>query len=44
MINIYNIDGSVLMQVPVTKEAKREEELSKSDYISLSFNAAVKVH
>lgn len=43
MINIYNIDGSVLMQVPVTKEAKREEELSKSDYISLSFNAAVKV-
>lgn len=43
MINIYNIDGSVLMQVPVTKEAKREEELSKFDYISLSFNAAVKV-
>ena len=43
MINIYNIDGSVLMQVPVTKEAKREEELSKSDYISLSFNAVVKV-
>lgn len=43
MINIYNIDGSVLMQVPVTKEAKREEELSKSDYISLSFNATVKV-
>lgn len=43
MINIYNIDGSVLMQVPVTKESKREEELSKSDYISLSFNAAVKV-
>ena len=43
MINIYNIDGSVLMQVPVTKEAKREEELSKSDYISLSFNAAIKV-
>lgn len=43
MINIYNIEGSVLMQVPVTKEAKREEELSKSDYISLSFNAAVKV-
>ena len=43
MINIYNIDGSVLMQVPITKEAKREEELSKSDYISLSFNAAIKV-
>lgn len=43
MIDIHNINGSVLMQVPVTKDAKREEELSKSDYISLSFNAAVKV-
>lgn len=31
------------MQVPVTKDAKREEELSKSDYISLSFSAAVKI-
>lgn len=43
MINIYNPDGSVSMQAFVTKEAKREEELSKSDYISLSFNATVKV-
>lgn len=43
MINIYNPDGSISMQVFVTKEAKREEELSKSDYISLSFNATVKV-
>lgn len=43
MINIYNPDGSISMQAFVTKEAKREEELSKSDYISLSFNAAVKV-
>lgn len=43
MINIYNIDGSILMQVPVTKEAKREEEMSKSDYISLSFNSDIKV-
>lgn len=43
MINIYNPDGSISMQVFVTKEAKREEELSKSDYISLSFNTTVKV-
>lgn len=43
MINIYNPDGSIPMQAFVTKEAKREEELSKSDYISLSFNATVKV-
>ena len=43
MINIYNIDGRILMQAPVTKEAKREEEMSKSDYISLSFNSDVKV-
>lgn len=43
MINIYNLDGSIAMQAFVTKEAKREEELSKSDYISLSFNATDKV-
>ena len=43
MINIYNPDGGISMQAFVTKEAKREEELSKSDYISLSFNATVKV-
>ena len=43
MINIYNLDGSIAMQAIVTKEAKREEELSKSDYISLSFNATAKV-
>lgn len=43
MINIYNPDGSISMQAFVTKEAKREEELSKSDYISLSFDATVKV-
>lgn len=43
MINIYNLDGSIAMQAFVTKEAKREEELSKSDHISLSFNATAKV-
>jgi hypothetical protein len=31
------------MQAIVAKDAKREEELSKSDYISLSFNAVEKI-
>ena len=31
------------MQAPITKEAQREEELSKSDFISLSFCAACKI-
>jgi hypothetical protein len=31
------------MQAPITKEAQREEELSKSDFISLSFSAACKI-
>ncbi len=43
MINIYNPDGSISMQAIVAKDAKREEELSKSDYISLSFNAVEKI-
>lgn len=43
MINIYNSNGDILMQAIVAKDAKREEELSKSDYISLSFNAVEKI-
>lgn len=43
MINIYNFDGEIIMQAPITKEAQREEELSKSDFISLSFSAACKI-
>ena len=31
------------MQAPITKEAQREEELSKSDFISLSFSVAYKI-
>ena len=31
------------MQAPITKEAQREEELSMSDFISLSFSAACKI-
>ena len=31
------------MQAEVTSAAKREQEMSKSDYISLSFSAAEKV-
>ena len=43
MINIYNADGSVLMTVPTTKEAKWVRDMSTYNYISLPFNAAVKV-
>lgn len=39
MINIYNIDGSVLMQVPITKDARWERDMSTYNYISLPFNA-----
>lgn len=43
MIKIYDINDKLLMQAEVTSAAKREQELSKSDYISLSFSAAEKV-
>lgn len=43
MIKIYDINDDVLMQAEVTSAAKREQEMSKSDYISLSFSAAEKV-
>lgn len=43
MIKIYDINDNVLMQAEVTSAAKREQEMSKSDYISLSFFAAEKI-
>lgn len=43
MINIYDVNGKVLMQAEITSSAIRVEELSKSDYISLSWNSAEKV-
>lgn len=43
MIDIHNIDGSVLLQADITSPAKREEEISKSDYISLSWTMDEKV-
>lgn len=43
MIDIHNIDGSVLLQADITSPAKREEEMSKSDYISLSWTMDDKV-
>lgn len=43
MINIYDVNGRVLMQAEITNSAIREEELSKSDYISLSWNSSEKV-
>ena len=43
MINIYDVNCKVLMQAEITSSAIRVEELSKSDYISLSWNSAEKV-
>lgn len=43
MINIYDIKGKVLMRAEITSSAVREEELSKSDYISLSWDSAEKI-
>lgn len=43
MIKIYDINDKLLMQAEVTLAAKREQEMSKSDYITLSFSAAEKV-
>lgn len=43
MIKIYDINDKLLMKAEVTSAAKREQEISKSDYISLSFSAAEKV-
>ena len=43
MIKIYDINDKLLMQAEVTSAAKREQEMSKSDYISLSFSAAEKI-
>ena len=43
MIKIYDINDKLLIQAEVTSAAKREQEMSKSDYISLSFSAAEKV-
>lgn len=43
MIQIYDIEDKILLQAEITSAAKREQEMSKSDYISLSFSAAEKV-
>lgn len=43
MIKIYDIDDNVLIQAELTSAAVREEELSKSDYIQLSFSTAEKL-
>lgn len=43
MIKIFDINDKLMMQAEVTSAAKREQEMSKSDYISLSFSAAEKV-
>ena len=43
MIQIYDIEDKLLLQAEITSAAKREQEMSKSDYISLSFSSAEKV-
>lgn len=43
MIQIYDIEDKLLLQAEITSAAKREQEMSKSDYISLSFSTAEKV-
>lgn len=43
MIKIYDIYEKVILHVEVTSEAKREEEMSKSDFISLSFKLCDKI-
>lgn len=36
-MKIYDIDDKVILDVPVTKEAVHEQELSKADYVKLSW-------
>ena len=43
MITIFDVNGDALMQVPTTKDAKWERDMSTYNYISLPFNAAVKI-
>lgn len=43
MIQIYDIEDKLLLQAEITSAAKREQEMSKTDYISLSFSTAEKV-
>lgn len=43
MIQIYDIEDKILLQAEITSAAKRDQEMSKSDYISLSFSTAEKV-
>ena len=38
MINIKNIDGSLLYAAPITKDAVFHHELMSSEYIELVFN------
>lgn len=43
MKTIFDVNGNALMQVSITKEAKWERDMSTCNYISLPFNAAIKV-
>lgn len=39
MIDIKDIQGNILLSVPITEECERVEELMKSDYVQLSWNS-----
>ena len=43
MIDIYDIDDRMIMQAEITSSAVREQELSKTDKITLSWSSAEKV-
>ena len=43
MIDIYDNNGRILLQAQLTENAVREEELSKSDYVQLSFVQGTKI-
>lgn len=43
MINIYDVEGNILMTAEITASAKWVRELMKTNYISLSWNSAEKV-
>lgn len=42
MITIFDVNDNALMQVPITKGAKWERDMSTYNYISLPFNAEIK--
>ncbi len=40
MTTIFDIEGGILLEVPITEECEHVEELMSSDYVQLSWNSA----